>query len=242
MTPGPAPDTGVPATRAPAPAQDHRRGPRRRGAALDAAIFEATLAEIAETGYASLTMEHVAERARASKASLYRRWQDRVQLVLDAAYHVMPSNAAAPDTGSLREDILTTMRQLVRQLEGPAGLAIRGLLGETLQNPDVAAEVREYSRGNTTKVMREMVARAVARGECDPALVTDRRLEAGPAMLRQRFIFTDGPIRDEYLKEIVDEVVLPLFGITPVAAPDTRDPTGGKARVSGLGAVRGLRP
>ncbi|MET3176591.1 UNVERIFIED_ORG: AcrR family transcriptional regulator [Arthrobacter sp. UYCu721] len=213
MSAGPAPDTGAPAPRAPAPTGDHRKGPRRRGAALDAAIFDATLAEIAETGYAALTMEHVAERARASKASLYRRWRDRVQLVLDAAYHVMPNQAAVPDTGSLREDILTVMRQLVLQLEGPAGLAIRGLLGETLQNPEVAGEVREYSRGNSAKVMRELVARAVARGECDPAMVTDRRLEAGPAMLRQRFIFTDGPISDEYLEETVDEVILPLFGL-----------------------------
>ncbi len=219
MTHSTAEHTGAPATPAPAPVGDHRKGPRRRGAVLDAAIFEATLAEIAETGYASLTMEHVAERARASKASLYRRWQDRVQLVLDAAYHVMPNHADVPDTGSLREDILTVMQQLVRQLEGPAGLAIRGLLGETLQSPDVAAEVREYSRGNATKVLRELVARAVARGECDPAMVTERRIEAGPAMLRQRFIFTDGPISEEYLKEIVDEVVLPLFGTVPAATP-----------------------
>lgn len=221
MTPGPARGAGASSLRGMAPTGDHRKGPRRRGAALDAAIFEATLAEIAETGFASLTMEHVAERARASKASLYRRWQDRVQLVLDAAYHVMPDHAAAPDTGSLREDILTVLRELVRQLEGPAGLAIRGLLGETLQNPEVATEVRDYSRGNATKVMRELVTRAVARGECDPAMITDRRVEAGPAMLRQRFIFTDAPISDEYLEEVVDEVVLPLFGITAAAIPDT---------------------
>src|SRR5882762_74282 len=58
---------------------DHRRGPRRRGDALTAAIFDATLAELAEVGYAELTMERVAGRAKASKGSLYRRWSNRAE-------------------------------------------------------------------------------------------------------------------------------------------------------------------
>jgi AcrR family transcriptional regulator len=173
------------------------------------------LAEIAETGYASLTMERVAERAQASKASLYRRWPDRARLTLDAAYHAMPSCESTPDTGSLRTDVLSVMRRTVRQLAGPAGLALRGLLGEALQNPAVAAEVREYGRGNSSRMMREIVTRAVARGECDPSIVTERRIEAGPALLRQRYVFVGSPIGDEYVVEIVDEVVLPLFGIAP---------------------------
>jgi AcrR family transcriptional regulator len=199
-----------------APAQpDHRKLPRRRGEALNKAIFDAVLAEITESGYSALTMDRVAERARASKASLYRRWPGRAALVLDAAYAAMPGPDAAPDTGSLRLDTLTIMRQAARQLEGTAGQALRGVLGEALQNPGVAGEVRAFARGNTAKMMREILANAVSRGDCDPALVTDSRVEAGPALLRQRFIFTAGPISDDFLVEVVDEVVLPLFGVRP---------------------------
>jgi hypothetical protein len=57
--------------------RDHRKLPRRRGAVLNSAIFEVVRGEIAESGYAALTMDSVAERARASKASLYRRWPGR---------------------------------------------------------------------------------------------------------------------------------------------------------------------
>ncbi|WP_426986246.1 TetR/AcrR family transcriptional regulator [Pseudarthrobacter sp. Y6] len=198
-----------------AESQDHRKLPRRRGPALNSAIFEAVRAEIAESGYAGLTMDSVAERARASKASLYRRWPGRAALVLDAAYDAMPGPASAPDTGSLREDALAVMRHAARQLDGTVGLAIRGLLGEALQNPAVAAEIREYARGNAGKVMLTIIKQAVARGECDPALATDRTVEAGPALLRQRFIFSSMPIDDNYLVQVVDEVVLPLLGLSP---------------------------
>lgn len=200
---------------------DHRKQPRRRGAALNSAIFEAVRAEIAESGYAALTMERVAERARASKASLYRRWPGRAALVLDAAYDVMPNDSSVPDTGSLRGDVLALMRQIVRLLDGVLGEAMLGLLGESLQNPEAAAQIREFGRGNMVRTMREVVGRAVARGECDASLVTERRLEAGPALLRHRVLFSGLPVGDDYLQEVVDDVVLPLFGVRPAARPET---------------------
>jgi AcrR family transcriptional regulator len=195
------------------PGPDHRKLPRRRGEVLSRAIFDAVLAEIAESGYSALTMDRVAERAHASKASLYRRWPGRAALVLDAAYEAMPGPDSVPNTGSLRLDTLIVMRQGARLMDGIVGQAMRGVLGEALQNPDVAAEVREFARGNASRMMHEILANAVNRGECDPDLVTDFRIEAGPALLRQRFIFGSGPIDDDFLVGVVDQVVLPLFGI-----------------------------
>ncbi|MCZ9882756.1 TetR/AcrR family transcriptional regulator [Arthrobacter sp. B2a2-09] len=190
---------------------DHRKLPRRRGAALNSAIFEAVRAEIAESGYAALTMDSVAERARASKASLYRRWPGRAALVLEAAYDAMPGPAFVPDTGSLREDALAILRLVAQQLEGAVGQAMRGLLGEALQNPAVAAEVQEYARGNVAKIMGAIIEQAASRGECDPSVATETRIEAGPALLRQRFIFSGLPIDDDFLVHVVDEVMLPLL-------------------------------
>ncbi|GAA5198562.1 TetR/AcrR family transcriptional regulator [Arthrobacter gyeryongensis] len=202
--------------------RDHRKLPRRRGAALNSAIFEAVRAEIAESGYAALTMDSVAERARASKASLYRRWPGRAALVLEAAYDAMPGPASAPDTGSLREDALAILRLVAQQLEGAVGQAMRGLLGEALQNPAVAAEVQEYARGNVAKTMRAIIEQAAARGECDPRVATETRIEAGPALLRQRFIFSGVPIDDDYLVRVVDEVMLPLLASPPGRPTDSQ--------------------
>ncbi|MEV4897159.1 helix-turn-helix domain-containing protein, partial [Nonomuraea sp. NPDC055795] len=96
---------------------DHRKQPRRRGEALHAAIFQATLDELAEVGYAKLTMERVAERARTGKASLYRRWPTRLELVMAAVYSVLPDPSDVADTGSLRGDLLALLRHTAAALD-----------------------------------------------------------------------------------------------------------------------------
>jgi AcrR family transcriptional regulator len=190
---------------------DHRRRPRRRGAALESAILEAALAELAEVGYARLSVERVAERAGASKASLYRRWPSKVELVMDAVYHVFPDAGSPPDTGSLRGDLLAIMRAVAEQLAGPAGQALGGVLSDALGDPDQARRVRSYARGTSQVGMREIVRRAISRGEVDPTAVTERRLESGHALMRHHFITRGVPIPDDVIVEIVDEVTIPLL-------------------------------
>lgn len=191
--------------------RDHRKGPRRRGRALDEAIFDAVLAELDEAGYAGLTMERVAERARASKASLYRRWPSRVELVMDAVYDSLPDPAEAPDCGSLRADLLASLRQTAGLLAGPAGEALRGVISDVVREPGRTAETRRRSQRGTRKTMKEITRRAIERGEIEASAVTPRRLEAGHAVLRQHFLIEGPPIRDELIVEIVDEVMLPLL-------------------------------
>jgi AcrR family transcriptional regulator len=190
---------------------DHRKRPRRRGAALESAILEATLADLAEVGYARLSVERVAERAGASKASLYRRWPSKVELVMDAVYHVFPDPASVPDTGSLRGDLLALLRAVADQLAGPAGQALGGVFSDALGDPDKARQVRSYARGNSQVTMREVVRRAVDRGEVDPAAVTERRLESGHALMRYHFLTRGVPIPDHVITEITDEVMIPLL-------------------------------
>ncbi|MET8001150.1 TetR/AcrR family transcriptional regulator [Nonomuraea glycinis] len=190
---------------------DHRKLPRRRGEALNSAIFQATLDELAEGGYAQLTMERVAERARASKASLYRRWPTRIALVMAAVYHTLPDLASVPDTGSLREDLLAVLRRSSAALAGPAGEAMRGLLSEALGDESVARTFRENSQGASRKLLAEVARRAVERGEIDPAAITPRRLDSGQALIRQYFLFNGPPIPDRLIVDVVDEVMVPLL-------------------------------
>jgi AcrR family transcriptional regulator len=194
---------------------DHRSRPRRRGEALNAAIYRATLDELAEVGYARLAMERVAERAGASKASLYRRWPGRMELVFDAVRHALPDPDRTPDTGSLRGDALAWMRGAATLLAGPAGEALRGLLGDALGDVSRTVDLRRRSQGAGRRAMREIARRAVERGEIDPVGVTPARLDAGPAILRQQFLFNGPPIPDKLIVEIVDEVVVPLLAHPP---------------------------
>jgi AcrR family transcriptional regulator len=197
---------------------DHRKRPRRRGEALNAAIFQATLDELAGGGYAALTMERVAERARASKASVYRRWPTRIELVIDAVAHTLPDLTSPPDTGSLRGDLLAALRQMAALLAGPAGEALRGVLSEVLSDRDRTAQLRRRSGGTGRRVMQGIARRAAERGEIDASAITPRRLEVGHALLRHHVLFDSGPIADEIIVGIVDEVILPLLGASPSRA------------------------
>ena len=201
---------------------DHRTRPRRRGPTLDAAILRATIAEIDQHGYADLSIERVAERARASKASVYRRWPSKVALVLAAVYHQLPDTAAAPDTGSLRGDLLALFRSAARLLAGPSGVAIRGLVSDALRDPELAGELRGYTRERSVSALREVLRQAGQRGELSPEAITPRQLEAGLSVLRFHFLVHGAPIADTVVVEIVDEVVLPLF--RAVAGPASTAP------------------
>jgi AcrR family transcriptional regulator len=182
---------------------------------LDSAIFHAALEVLGEVGYAQLTMERIAERAGASKASLYRRWPSRMELALDAVRHLAPDPASAPDTGSLRGDLLAWLRLSSGLLLGPAGEALRGLLGDALSDPERTRELRRLSRGTGRVAIKEITRRAVARGEIDAAAVTPRRLDVAQSMLRQQFLVGGAPIPDPVLVEIVDEILVPLFHSHP---------------------------
>ncbi|MFP5282264.1 MAG: TetR/AcrR family transcriptional regulator [Actinomycetes bacterium] len=190
---------------------DHRARPRRRGPALRSAILQAALAELQEVGYAGLTMERVAERARTGKASVYRQWPTRLELALDAIRTTFPEPADAPDTGSLRGDLLALLRWAADLLRGPSGEALRGLLGEALADNDRLRQLRHRTHGGGRETMRAVALRAVERGEMAPEMVTSPRLDVGQALLRQYFLFEGSLIPDDLIVAIVDEVVLPLW-------------------------------
>lgn len=188
---------------------DHRSRPRRRGSELTTAIYDAVLAELADDGYAGLTMDGIARRAGTGKASLYRRWPTRTELVMDAVYATLPGDQALPDTGTLRDDIVGIFTTVAARLAGPIGEALRGLRGEALIDPAAGDRVRDYSRSAALHTLRRLADRAVARGEIDAFSVTALRLEAGPAIMRNHFLFND--IDDFDVASLVDEVIMPLL-------------------------------
>jgi AcrR family transcriptional regulator len=198
-------------------AADHSGQPRRRGEELYAAIFEATLAELAEVGYSRLAMERIAARAGASKASLYRRWPSRAELVIAALVHHYdgPEEEPTLDTGNLREDVLALLRSGAARLNGIFGLAARGLMAENLTDPDRNVSLRANMFTARNQLMREILDRAVARGDISPAVVTPQLIELAPALVDHHFLMHGAPIPDEVLTGIVDNVLLPLLTTPP---------------------------
>jgi AcrR family transcriptional regulator len=184
---------------------------RRRGAALYTAIFEATLEELTAVGYTELTMERVARRAGASKTSLYWRWPSRAELVVDAIHHTLPSLGEPPDTGSAREDLLACLRAVATLLNGLSGEAIRGLMAESLRNPDLMEVIRMRFIDPNGSHFLDVLRRGAARGEVRATALTSRIASVGPDLLRQYFLAHRPPIPDQVLTEIVDDVIMPLI-------------------------------
>lgn len=189
---------------------DHRKGPRRRGDALHAAIYEATLAELGDVGYAELSMKSVARRARASTASLYRRWSSRAELVVDAMRTRAPVVLEVPETGTVRGDVLGFLRRVADVLNGPAGDTVRGLMIEAMGDPELRTVIRARFVEPATGCMLEALRRGAVRGEVRPAALTPVVAGAAIAVLREQFLLGDRSLQDSFLVEVVDTIVVPL--------------------------------
>jgi AcrR family transcriptional regulator len=195
------------------PAQkDHRRLPRRRDQVLVDAIHAATLEELGETGYAGLSVERVAKRARTSKAAIYRRWPGRADLVAAAIRHgVEHDESMAPDTGDLRADLFGLLRRAADLLGGPYGEAARGLITETLADPDSTREMREQLIGGRERLIAAVFERGVQRGQADPRALTPQLLSLAPTLLSHHFLVYGAPIDDAVIDRILDDVLMPLL-------------------------------
>ncbi|MFG2986126.1 TetR/AcrR family transcriptional regulator [Streptomyces sp. NPDC048258] len=138
---------------------------RPRDTRVDEAILTATRELLAEAGYAGLTMDAVAERARIGKAAIYRRHATKQEMVFSAAVHGadLPD---PPDTGSLRGDLVALVREIVDHLTNPAAAAaIPGLMGDLSSSPELAARFQDILVTRQQLGIEHLLDRAVARGE-----------------------------------------------------------------------------
>ncbi|MET0135386.1 MAG: TetR/AcrR family transcriptional regulator [Kibdelosporangium sp.] len=188
---------------------DHRKGPRRRGEVLEEAIMRAAVAELGEVGYAGVSMERIASRARTSKAALYRRWPDRAHLIVDAYLRFVLTEIEIPDTGSLRADVISLLRQVAAMATSPVLQMLYGLLVDAGQNGELRKAIKEQVAMIKPRLMADILARAEQRGEVRPNL-TERQQMLPMDLLRNELIRLDSHVTDEAIAEIVDEIFLPL--------------------------------
>jgi AcrR family transcriptional regulator len=192
-----------------APSTD--RATRRRGDALVAAILDATMDELATQGYESLSIERVAEIAQTGKASIYRRWPNKLELTLDAVEANMPSMGTAPDTGELRGDLLIVMRRIAKHVNSRSGTAMRSCMTDLKAHAELSQAIRERLLPPRKQVLLHVLERGVARGEVRPEAVTDRTVELGPKLLSAERVERGRALREPDIVAIVDEVLIPVL-------------------------------
>src|SRR5215469_1516169 len=184
---------------------------RRRGEELEAALLDAAWDELVSVGFARLTMESVAARARTGVAVLYRRWPRKDDLVLAAIAHYGATHPVdIPDTGSLRGDMIAL---LSGYSDGRIAFAaiisavFSGLLASTGLTP---AEVRDRLISDRPLWPLEIFRRAQERGEIDLDRIPPVVLAMPFDLMRHDMLMTLKPIPRERIVAIVDELFLPL--------------------------------
>ncbi len=177
-------------------------------------LYEAVLTILCEVGYDSLTMDAVAARTHSSKATLYRRWKSKPELVASALRHCRPVRIEEIDTGSVRGDLVALAGSADEaQLERDAALA-RGLGHAAHSNPDLQRALRELLIDPEKTALERMLGRAVDRGEIaagTPAL--DYVLHMMFGAFAARLMIEDRVPDREYLVRYIDAVVLPALGL-----------------------------
>jgi AcrR family transcriptional regulator len=196
----------------------------RRGSRLtpqrEAAVCSGALDLLREVGYEALTMDALAARSRCSKATLYRQWGGKAELVAMALRHEKPISAADIDTGSLRGDFraLLTLEDDLR-MEADWAL-MRGLATALHGNPDLLQALRGVMIQPERSGLDVLLRRAVDRGEIragNPALPYVVQLLLGAFVTRD--VLEGRPPTQAYLLAFLDAVILPALGVRPEPAP-----------------------
>lgn len=209
---------------------------RPRDQELDHRITTAVLEVLGEHGYEGLTFEAVARRSQASKASLYRRWATKREMILAAIKDGPARKTAEPLTqsDSLREALMEVVQRLASTIcSADAGTAMM-LLQAGLEQPELCDAIEEAVGPTGARLPQPVIDAAVARGELPPDVQPFAYEEVVGAVLLLRR--ANGlAITDEYLQSLVDTVVIPALvasaGHTSLSAgifsghPGTSHPT-----------------
>ena len=195
---------------------------RKRDHSRDGVILDAAIDVLGEVGYTAMTMDMVAMRAKAGKATVYRRWPSKEELVLDAVARMKGSAldlTDLPDTGELREDLIALFRPQSaqedrRRLDAMAGLA--SLLSHRAVFAEAAhsAFIEPFAEAH-----RLLMRRAASRHEIPSTADIDTICEVLPMMAAYRTIVQRKPFDRDFLISTIDIVILPALRRDPTASP-----------------------
>jgi AcrR family transcriptional regulator len=171
-------------------------------------LLAVTLALLQENGYDRLTLDAVATTARASKATLYRRWPTKADLVLAAFVEGTRQVAVAPDTGSLREDLVRMGESVCAHASAHAS-TIRAVLVEVSRSAELNDTMHRQFLDQRKALMEHVLTQAVERGEIKASAITDDLWDVLPGYLIFRSILTGRSPSSRTVAELVDNVLIP---------------------------------
>lgn len=187
------------------------RGGRPRDDAREQAILDAAIDLLAEIGYDAMTIEAVATRARSSKATIYRRWPGKAELVAEAmSRRSQPTLEELPDTGSLRGDLLALAQRMLDSIDGVDGGLMCGLATAVRNDAQFGRLMASNLHEIKLRPIAAIVARAQARGELPPGVDPSLVLQVAPGVALFHQISGE-PLDAAFAEHLVDRVLIPLL-------------------------------
>ncbi|MFD4258829.1 TetR/AcrR family transcriptional regulator [Streptomyces sp. NPDC058534] len=181
----------------------------------EAELYEAVLDLLREVGYDTLTMDAVASRTRSSKATLYRQWGGKAELVVKAIRHNKPGEIGDVDTGSLRGDLHAVMAHEDDCTMEQNSALMRGVAMALHQNPDLRQAFRDQLVEPEMAEFRRVLQRAVDRGEIRPDCpALDFLVHMMVGGFATRTLLDDQPPTRAFLASYIDAVILPALGVS----------------------------
>jgi AcrR family transcriptional regulator len=201
--------------------RNHRWHSRRRGTTLERAIVDTAWEELVAVGYDRVTMAGIATRARTNEATLYRRWQNRTELLATAIdRRVVCLDTRPIDTGNLRDDVLAVLRSIRRRCDAAA----------VVPDPsrELAADVRRQAAAEVIQQIALVLRTVAGREELDTQALSAQISRLPVTSHYSELSLTDQPVTDQLLVDIVDDQFLPRQSTSPcrvsLSRPNHRSP------------------
>ncbi|MFD8379764.1 TetR/AcrR family transcriptional regulator [Streptomyces sp. NPDC059679] len=206
-----------------------RRTGRPRSAEADRAILGATRAALVELGWSKLTMGDVAARAGVAKTTLYRRWTNKSELVVDAVAALLDEQLELPDLGSLRADVEETVLRFAALLTRPeAGTSLMAVVAEATRDEALRERIRTTIVNRQKRLVLLGRERAQARGELpretDPAAAArtaDMIFDVIAGAVMHRTLVSADPVDAPWARDFAEVL---LCGFPAVTGGDEAGP------------------
>lgn len=176
---------------------------RPRNAATEKAILTASYDLLLETGFGAVTVEKIAERAKVSKATIYKWWPNKAAVVMDGFLSAAMSRLPVPDTGSVIEDSVIQVTNLARFLTSREGKVINELIAEGQFDSKLAEEYRLRYFNPRRLDSRHILERGVQRGELKQDVDLEICIDLIYGPLFYRLLVTGEKLDEAFIKILV---------------------------------------
>lgn len=173
-------------------------------------ILKAALELMEENTLAQVTVEAIAERAGAGKATLYRWWPNKAAIVIEAFREAVTPELPFPNTASLRDDLQAQARNFAGVLSSSKGKMLKSFIVAARSDPDVAAAFRSIWSAPRRKEAKKMLRRKQAHGQLRKDVDLDLALDALYGPLYYRFLVKNEPPARKYAEALADLVLIAL--------------------------------